>query len=264
MTAEVELAPGGVMTAFGREDLDDQAMGGLVGWIPVEQLIGDRPRLVEAAKLERPPPGHERNPLPLGLQPLARRAQPVFVDIVREELARPKLEDDGNGLLHRAARPWRLGAEQVEGHPQAVEVEVQALRLERDPAGAGGQVGRDSKRATREMERLAEIGSACLGVGTGPQGLGRGFARDGMAGRHEEELHEAFRGGALPVGSGQVTAARDDLEPAQDAGLDPAGNAPGRLMGPDQRPDHPPILGGSSDRRTCRMDCRRSRPRTPG
>ena len=115
------------MTAFGREDLDDQAMRGLVGRIPVEQLIGDRPRLVQAAKLERAPPGHERNPLPLGLQPLAWRGQPVFIDIVREKLARPQLEDDGNGLLRRAARPWRLGSEQVEGHPQAVQVEVQAL-----------------------------------------------------------------------------------------------------------------------------------------
>ena len=58
---DVELAPDGVMATFGREDLDDQAMRGLVGRVAIEQLVGDRACLVGPSELERPPPGDDRH-----------------------------------------------------------------------------------------------------------------------------------------------------------------------------------------------------------
>ena len=164
------------MTTLGREDLDDQAVRGLVNRIAVEQLVGDRPCLVGPAKLKGAPPRHDRHALPSGLQPLSRRGQPVLVDVVREELARPQLEDHVDRPLDLAVAQSRRRGKQVEGGTKAVQVQVQTSGVERDPAGLRRQHRRVTQRPTGEMERLAQVGPTCLGLGARPQGLSRRLA----------------------------------------------------------------------------------------
>jgi hypothetical protein len=131
--AELELAPGGVVTSLRRIQLDDQAVGGFVGRVVVEDLIEEGMRLALPAGVNRPSGGLHRHDLPAGEEMFARADQPVLVDIVGEQGSSSQLQHGchrvafgfGGAISVGLLVPNRLGgtrrprgmAEQVEGGP---------------------------------------------------------------------------------------------------------------------------------------------------
>ena len=182
------------MATFGGKELDHEAVRGLVGRVAIQELVGDRVRSVRHPEIAGAAGRKDGNGLPPVLETFARRGEPFFVGVVRQELARSEREDQVDrspdvgafGFVAvaggPAAVPWRRLRHEVEGGPEAVQVEVESREVEPDVARLCREDCRVAERSAGEMDRLAQVRAARLGFGVGPQGLGRGLAREGVAG----------------------------------------------------------------------------------
>jgi hypothetical protein len=97
-SAQLELAPGGMVPSLRGIQLHGEAMGRFVGRVAVEDLIQERMSVGVPPGSDRLFGRFHRLDLPAAQQLLPMNRQPVLVHVVGEKVSRPQVQHNGYGI----------------------------------------------------------------------------------------------------------------------------------------------------------------------